>query len=285
MATFVLVHGAWHGGWCWRKVAPLLRRAGAAVYAPTLSGLGGRAHLRSRMPAAAFDLDLHIADIVGLLEAEELEQVTLVGHAYAGMVISGAAELCPQRLAHLVYLNGVIPQNSESMADQLTAVRGPEFAAWVRRHIAAANAGDTADGGVAGNGGDTGNGGNTADGNAGGAAGGVADADAGWLPPPTSPEEIGRRWGIEDAADREWMFRRVTAQPAAAMAAPVRLGNPQAAAIPRSFILGAEAGFEPVAQRAEQNGWGLYRIDSGHDTMVSHPRALAEILLGIASAF
>lgn len=280
MATFVLVHGAWHGGWCWRKVAPLLRRAGAAVYAPTLSGLGGRAHLRSRLPAAAFDLDLHIADIVGLLEAEELEQVTLVGHAYAGMVISGAAELCPQRLAHLVYLNGVVPQNDESMADQLTAVRGPEFAAWVRRHIAAAGAGVAADGGVAGNAGDTG-----ADGNAGGAAGGVADADAGWLPPPATPEEIGRRWGIEDAADREWMFRRVTAQPAAAMAAPVRLGNPLAEAIPRSFILGAEAGFEPVARRAEQSGWGLYRIDSGHDTMVSHPRELAEILLGIASAF
>ena len=291
MATFVLVHGAWHGGWCWRKVAPLLRRAGAAVYAPTLSGLGGRAHLRSRMPAAAFDLDLHIADIVGLLEAEELEQVTLVGHAYAGMVISGAAELCPQRLAHLVYLNGVVPQNGESMADQLTAVRGPEFAAWVRRHIAAANAGVAGNSGVAGNGGDSGadgnagDGGNTADGNAGDGDGNMAIADAGWLPPPASPEEIGRRWGIDDAADREWMFRRVKAQPAAAMAAPVRLGNPQAAAIPRSFILGAEAGFEPVARRAEQNGWGLYRVASGHDTMVSHPRELAEILLGIASAF
>ena len=273
MATFVLVHGAWHGGWCWRKVAPLLRRAGAAVYAPTLSGLGGRAHLRSRMPAAAFDLDLHIADIVGLLEAEELEQVTLVGHAYAGMVISGAAELCPQRLAHLVYLNGVVPQSGESMSDQLTAVRGPEFAAWVRRHIAAAEgglAGDAA-GGMARNAGD--------------AAGGIAAADAGWLPPPASPEEIGRRWGIDAAADREWMFRQVTAQPAAAMAAPVRLGNPSAASIPRSFILGAEAGFEPVARRAEQAGWGLYRVASGHDTMVSHPRELAEILLGIASAF
>ena len=278
MATFVLVHGAWHGGWCWRKVAPLLRRAGAAVYAPTLSGLGGRAHLRSRLPAAAFDLDLHIADIVGLLEAEELEQVTLVGHAYAGMVISGAAELCPQRLAHLVYLNGVVPQSGESMADQLTAVRGPEFAAWVRRHIAAA------EGGVAGDG-DAGDADGGMAGDAGDAAGGIADADAGWLPPPSSPEEIGRRWGIDDAADREWMFRRVTAQPAAAMAAPVRLGNPQAAALPRSFILGAEAGFEPVARRAEQAGWGLYRVASGHDTMVSHPRELAEILLGLASAF
>ena len=113
----------------------------------------------------------------------------------------------------------------------------------------------------------------------------MAIADAGWLPPPATPEEIGRRWGIDDAADREWMFRRVTAQPAAAMAAPVRLGNPAAQAIPRSFILGAEAGFEPVARRAEQAGWGLYRVASGHDTMVSHPRELAEILLGLASAF
>ena len=107
----------------------------------------------------------------------------------------------------------------------------------------------------------------------------------GYLPPPASPEELGRRWGIPDAADREWMFDRVTPQPAAAMAGPVRIGNPAARDLPRSFIGGEEAGFEPVADRAREAGWGIYHLDSGHDPMVSHPRELAEILLGIAASF
>jgi pimeloyl-ACP methyl ester carboxylesterase len=246
MTTFVLVHGAWHGGWCWNKVTPLLRKTGAEVFVPTLSGLGEKAHLSQRMDPRDIDLDLHVQDVAQLLEYEGLERVVLVGHAYAGMVITGVAEACPERLAHLVYVNGVVPSNGESMADQLVPVRGAEFAAWVRGHI---------------------------------------DRGEGFLASPASPEELGRRWGIDDPADRDWMFARVTPQPAAAMAAPVRVGRPEAAAIPRSFVCGAEAGFQSVADRVGEAGWGVYHVDSGHDTMVSHPRELAEILLGIASAF
>ena len=246
MATFVLVHGAWHGGWCWSKVAPLLRRTGAEVYAPTLSGLGERAHLAELVDQTQVDLELHIQDVTRLMEYEELDDVVLVGHAYAGMVITGVAEVWPERLSHLVYINGVIPADGESMADQLIPVRGPDFAAWVRDHI---------------------------------------KRGEGYLPPPASPEELGRRWGIPDAADREWMFDRVTPQPAAAMAGPVSIGNPAARDIPRSFIGGEEAGFQPVADRAREAGWGMYHLDSGHDPMVSHPRELAEILLGIAASF
>lgn len=246
MATFLLVHGAWHGGWCWKKVVPLLRRSGAEVFAPTLSGMGERSHLTERLDPAAIDLDLHIQDIVQVIEYEDLEQVTLVGHAYAGMVITGVAEVCPERLAHLVYVNGVVPTNGESMADQLVAVRGAEFADWVR---------------------------------------GVIDRGEGFLPPPATKSEMGRRWGISDPADLEWMFAHITPQPVAAMAAPVHTGNPEAAAIPRSFVCGEEAGFQPVADRVREAGWGVYHVDSGHDTMVTHPRQLAEILLGIGSAF
>ena len=246
MATFVLVHGAWHGGWCWSKVTPLLRRTGANVYAPTLSGLGERAHLAELLEPSQLNLDLHIKDITQLLEYESLDDVVLVGHAYAGMVITGVAENCPERLSHLVYVNGVIPADGESMADQLIPVRGPEFAAWVRSHI---------------------------------------ERGEGYLPAPASPEEIGRRWGIPDHGDREWMFGKVTPQPAAAMAGPVSIGNPAVQDIPRSFIGGEEAGFQPVAQRASDAGWGMYHLDSGHDPMVSHPRELAEILLGIGAAF
>ena len=246
MATFVLVHGAWHGGWCWKKVVPLLRRSGAEVFTPTLSGLGERSHLAERMAPADVNLDLHVRDVAQVLEFEDLEQVVLVGHAYAGMVITGVAELCHQRLAHLVYVNGVVPADGESMADQLVPVRGAEFAAWVKGHI---------------------------------------DRGEGFLAPPNSPEELGRRWGITDPADREWMFSRITPQPAAAMASNVSIGQPEAASIPRSFVCGAEAGFQSVAERVGEAGWGVYHVDSGHDTMVSHPRELAEILLGVASAF
>ena len=246
MATFVLVHGAWHSGWCWNKVVALLRRTGAVVYTPTLSGLGDRAHLAGLLEPSQVNLDLHIQDVVQLLEYEGLDDVALVGHAYAGMVITGVAEAVPERLSHLVYINGVIPGDGESMADQLVPVRGPEFAAWVRDHI---------------------------------------ERGEGYLPSPASPEEIGRRWGIPDAADREWMFSKVTPQPAAAMAGQVRIGNPAARSIPRSFIGGEEAGFQPVADRAREAGWGMYHLDSGHDPMVSHPRELAEILLGIGASF
>ena len=122
MSTFVLIHGAWHGGWCWRKVEPLLRQSGARVYAPSLSGMGERSHLTKHIDPSAINLDLHIEDVTKLLESEGLDDAILVGHAYAGMVITGVAEVCPQRVAHLVYINGVVPKDGEAMVDQLDAV-------------------------------------------------------------------------------------------------------------------------------------------------------------------
>lgn len=113
MATFVLVHGAWHGGWCWKRVTPLLRVAGHEVYAPTLTGLGERAHLLS----PTIDLDTHIRDVLGVLEYEELASVVLVGHSYAGAVIAGVADRAPARLAHLAYLDAFVPQAGEALFD------------------------------------------------------------------------------------------------------------------------------------------------------------------------
>src|SRR5437016_8107156 len=86
--TFVLVHGAWHGGWCWRRVADLLERRGHAVFTPTLTGLGERSHLLS----GAINLDTHIADVVNVIMWEDLRGICLVGHSYGGWPISGAAE-------------------------------------------------------------------------------------------------------------------------------------------------------------------------------------------------
>ena len=109
MATFVLVHGAWFGGWCWQKVIPLLEAAGHEVYAPTLTGLAERASELS----PEVGLDTHIQDIVGLLEEKNLHGVMLVGHSYGGMVITGVVDQVPERIAHVVYLDTFVPRDGE----------------------------------------------------------------------------------------------------------------------------------------------------------------------------
>ena len=104
--TYVLVHGAWHGGWCWARVEPLLRAAGHRVFAPTLTGLGERAHLFG----APVTLATHVADVLGLIEAEELDRgIVLVGHSYGGNVISGVADVLRERLEQCVFLDAVVP--------------------------------------------------------------------------------------------------------------------------------------------------------------------------------
>ena len=118
-ATFVLVHGAWHGGWCWRRVTPLVRAAGHDVHTPTLTGLGDRAHLADRK----IDLETHIADIVALLEMEDLGNVVLVGHSYAGMVITGVADRTAARLKSLAYLDAFVPMQGQCVLDFWPAER------------------------------------------------------------------------------------------------------------------------------------------------------------------
>ena len=100
------MHGAWHGGWCWREVAEALRARGHRVFTPTLTGLGERAHLMSR----AITLDTFAADVMGEMEAEELSDVVLVGHSFAGGPVSAVAERMRPRIKSLVYLDSMIVQ-------------------------------------------------------------------------------------------------------------------------------------------------------------------------------
>lgn len=113
MATFVLVHGGGHGGWCYQSVAKILRARGHEVYAPSLTGLADREHLLS----ADVDLNMHITDIVKLLQYEDLLDVILVGHSYGGMVITGVADRATDRIANLVYLDAAFPENGQSLVD------------------------------------------------------------------------------------------------------------------------------------------------------------------------
>ena len=112
--AFVLVHGAWHGGWCCTKLAPLLRAGGHQVYTPTLTGLGERSHLLT----PEVGLDTHVRDVAAVLEYEDLRDVVLVGHSYGGMVITAvAAADAARRLAHLVYLDAFLPEPGKALRD------------------------------------------------------------------------------------------------------------------------------------------------------------------------
>lgn len=134
MSTFLLVPGAWLGGWCWRYVAADLRANAHTVIPATLTGLGERAHLLSR----EIDLDTHISDIVAMFEYRELHDVILVGHSYGGTVITGVAERVPDRIQRLVYLDASVPRDGDSndtvigpvMAEQLRASAVSEGEGW-----------------------------------------------------------------------------------------------------------------------------------------------------------
>jgi pimeloyl-ACP methyl ester carboxylesterase len=129
----VLVHGAWHGGWCWRLVAERLAARGHAVYAPTLTGLGERSHLREPVPSLA----THVDDIVNVIEWNELDGLVLVGHSYGGMVVTGVADRLAARIHHLVYLDAALPADGETMITQNPATRDPAVVAAVAEQLAA----------------------------------------------------------------------------------------------------------------------------------------------------
>jgi pimeloyl-ACP methyl ester carboxylesterase len=115
VANIVLVHGAWHGGWCYVRVAELLRARGHRVFTPTLSGLGERSHEFS----GAINLSTHIADVVNLIKWERLDKVVLLGHSYGGMVITGVADAVADKIETLVYLDAMIPSDGQSIFDMV----------------------------------------------------------------------------------------------------------------------------------------------------------------------
>jgi pimeloyl-ACP methyl ester carboxylesterase len=125
MANFVLVHGAWHGGWCYRETAAALRAAGHTVFTPTHTGVGERFH----QSAENITLETHIRDVCGCIEWEELRDVILVGHSYGGMVITGVADRMSDRIRSLVYLDAFIPGHGDSLIGLLSKALVPEVAA------------------------------------------------------------------------------------------------------------------------------------------------------------
>ena len=125
MANFVLVHGAWHGGWCYRDTAAALRAAGHAVFTPTHTGVGERFH----QSAENITLETHVRDVCGCIEWEELNDVVLVGHSYGGMVISGVADRMAERIRALVFLDAFVPEHGDSLIGLANKALPPEVAA------------------------------------------------------------------------------------------------------------------------------------------------------------
>ena len=253
MGTFVLVHGSGAGGWHWRKVLPLLRPAGHAVYAPTLTGCGERAHLNH----VGITLETHIRDVVGLLECEELTEVVLVGHSYGGNVITGVAECAHARLAELVYLDANVPRDGESLVDLMgqdpqtfrerAALRGQR---WQQHNPAFPD-----------------------------------------LPAAEAPVTIELlaplvAQGLLTEDDRDWLVRRFVPHPAQTYLDPVRLRHPAALALPRTYIYCTLTGgpFGTFATRAQNEpGWRYRELVSGHDAQVMVPDTLAATLIGLLS--
>jgi len=132
-ATYVLVHGAWHGSWCWKRVRKPLQDAGHQVFTPTLTCLGERSHLNS----SAVNLSTHIADVINLVRWEDLSNVILCGHSYGGLVISGVADKAPERIGELVYLDAFVPEDGKCLFE----LQSPEREQQMRLQAHTAGAG------------------------------------------------------------------------------------------------------------------------------------------------
>ncbi len=131
--TFVLVHGAWHGGWCWRDVATLLRAQGHIVHAPSLTGLADRSHLL----ATSLTLQTHIDDIVNLFRWEDIDDAVLVAHSYGGWPVSGAVEKIADKVRSIVFVDAFLPDNGQRVID----LNAPQFQQALKDAIARGEAG------------------------------------------------------------------------------------------------------------------------------------------------
>ena len=236
--SIVLVHGAWHGAWCWRRVLPLLRHAGVETHAVTLTGVGERAHLLSPMVG----VDTHVQDVIGLIEAEELQRVVLVGHSYAGNLITCVADRLersrPGVLGHLVYLDASVPEPGTSWST-------PHAPETVVRRAAEAKA---SSGGLSFPPPDAG-------------VFGLAGSDRDWVnrrqtPQPYRPyHEI-----LQFDPQLVWRIPRSF----------IDCTNPP---LPTIDAARRRVRSEP--------GWTVYELATGHDPMVSAPRELAQLLLKV----
>lgn len=229
--TFVLVHGVWHGGWCWSRVAEILSSRGHRVSAPTQTGLGERSHLLS----SAITIETFVDDIVEHMRFEDLNNVVLVGHSFGGIPITGVADVAPERIAKLIYLDAIMLNSGETWFDLL-----PEDMAQDRKALAEKTSG-------------------------------------GLSLPPASPESF----GVTRPVDVAFLEPRLTPHPFKTFTTSLTLKNPVGNGLPASYIQCTDPPYRPAAialQRAQEFGWPVSQIATGHDAMVTEPEAVADLL-------
>lgn len=235
MANFVLVHGAWHGGWCYRDTAAALRASGHTVLTPTHTGVGERAHLASE----AITLETHVRDVLGCIEAEELDDVILCGHSYGGMVITQLADRIGQKIKTLVYLDAFVPKHGDSLIDLLNRALEPEVASQFVD----------------------------------GFRGSASENGSGMMQP--IPAEV---FGILEK-NRAWVDRLCVPQSLATFEMPVLLSDSATSVDNRVYILADGWDPSPFRYFADeysgQSGWNVIKLPSSHDVMVDMPRELA----------
>ena len=188
--NYVLVHPAWFGGWCWKKLTPLLRARDHNVLTPTLTGLGDRAHLAR----PEVGLEMHIRDIINVIEYEDLRKVILVGNSSGGMVITGVADRMPERVEQLVYLDAFVPTDGQSMLDLIPPDRRPLMEEFVRKE-------------------------------------GEGWLLPRFAPSPWE-KLVPETWQVTDKADLEWILPRLRPTPFGHFKEPVQRKNPAAGKLP-----------------------------------------------------
>ena len=248
MSVYVLVGGGWLGGWCWQRVARRLREEGHDAYPATLTGLGERVHLAN----PEVDLDTHITDVVNLFEFEDLQDVVLLGHSYAGLVVTGVADRVPDRISQLVYLDtGALPDGTV-----LIETFPPE----ARRHIEQQ-------------------------------VEEMGDGWRFPMPPQEELVTFGSLEGLSDA-DLELLRSRAVDQPFGSFTHPLRLENPAREALPKVGILcsfsleevqAIIASGNPLFREMAGPNWRFVELPTGHYPMFSRPDDLATVLLELPS--
>jgi pimeloyl-ACP methyl ester carboxylesterase len=248
MAAYVLVGGGWLGGWCWQRVAPRLREEGQDAYPTTLTGLGERVHLASPQ----VDLETHITDVLNLIEFEDLHDVVLLGHSYAGIVVTGVADRVPDRISQLVYLDtGPLPDGTALIET---------FPTEARRHIERQ-------------------------------VEELGDGWRFPMPPQEELATFGSLEGLDDA-QLELLRSRAVDQPFGTFTQPLRLENPAREALAKvgivcSFSLeevqAIIASGNPVFRELASPNWRFVELPTGHYPMFSRADDLAAVLLDLPS--
>jgi len=240
MSTYVLCHGGGMGGWIWKFVKPALLAAGHQVYTPTYTGFGEREHLLG----PTIDGDVHVTDIVNVLEKEDIEDCILVGHSYSGTVMPGVAAQAGDRIRRIVLLDSLITRAGESIVEVM-GIMPAEQAAGLAEQVKS----------------------------------GAIPATSGVH---LQQREMAKEHPMDMSSERQqWLLDHLSDQPLACTVNPVTVGA-ESLTKPVDYVAASETIMQPMAARAKEFGWTIHNIKGDHAFLVGQPEWTADFLLSLA---